>query len=607
MKTTNDSVVLFIYKTDSFTDPHKNALPASKFTEADFPRGASQIKKYFDHFWVSNKEETYPIYTTCKLGLNGDVGSFVTSMSQHARNFNGRFEKSALQYSDTVCAGYLPGTHRHMNVAQLQQIYTLQAKVLNSTRADAQNRLPEPPPFALQWKMIKDGISKPNRPPGYKSSWAIHVFCRKGQEKDVGRLIKTINKTHINKAGRVRQKIKYSPNLDPKILNVTELGLCAGFRAWHSEYIESIEHHYSVDIVNADVTVDKAPPIMSPDKGIMQTFSIRRWLLSRHPKGRPDVPLFLTVEIDEAHAGYNLTCSRKFTEEAKDIAMHLPVYIMKTYGEDPVTKETTPGGMAILKLFTAYGQNRYQTMEWDEKEQRVITFMEKEMKEDLKEMEEDSAPWIRDKPTVVETKSEEPTLRPLPRDCRASYDDQSCKTSGSAQTIKGFLERVDLNDVPDELVISIKAWIEHTEAEAAAKAAATVAAAVAALEGTTGGEVSNPSTEGVPAEEGHNNNNNNSTTNNDNGPNTHANDSKDYSHDSGSSLGSHEDGSSLGGNNEDDDEPPPPGARGNSIRNVWNSSLNVSMQTTNDEDMNDEDATSRFNNGTGDPFVGPGA
>jgi hypothetical protein len=275
---------------------------------------------------------------------------------------------------------------------------------------------------------------------------------------------------------------------------------------------------------------------------------------------------------------------------------------MKTFGEDPVTKETTPGGMAILKLFTACGQTKYQTMEWDEKEQRVITFTEKEMKEDLKEVEEDSAPWMRDKPTAVETKAEEPMLRPLSRDCRESYDDQSCKTSGSAQTIKGFLERVDLNDVPDELVISIKAWIEQTEAEAAAKAAATVAAA-ATLEGTTGGEVSNTSTERGPAEEGHNNNNNNSTTNNNNGLNTHANDSKEDSHDSGSSGstlgGSHDDGSTLGGNNEDDDEPPAPGARGNSM-------LNVSMQSTNDEDMNDEDATSRFNNGTGDPFVGPG-
>jgi hypothetical protein len=238
-------------------------------------------------------------------------------------------------------------------------------------------------------------------------------------------MIKAITDS-LNLSGTLNYPIRYADVLNPKKQNPRELFKCHANRGWHARGTGSMVHHYSTDFIDPDVFTKDAPKLFNPSKEDPETFSMRRYLFSLHPKNSSNAPLFLSCEPDYGHGGYWLSFARRHSLEAEAIAKGLPMYVMKQYGEG-----TPEAGDAILRLLTESGQETYLSLDWDEKSQSVITIQEKDMEANINCFEADwstgswcDGPKAEDdsKPAAISNK------RPLPKDTKEIFDDKSVMT-----------------------------------------------------------------------------------------------------------------------------------------------------------------------------------
>jgi hypothetical protein len=151
-KEVDATIVIYVFSPLPTADPFAVAITPDMITDSAFPRSLNQLEKYFNrNFRVRQEDGTYPIYTSCKLGINGDAPHFLKQLSEFAsKHLNGRFEVSPIQHANTTDVGWLAGLPKWVNGEDIQSSLTFQFNVLNRDRADQKNRRPAPPPIAVQ-------------------------------------------------------------------------------------------------------------------------------------------------------------------------------------------------------------------------------------------------------------------------------------------------------------------------------------------------------------------------------------------------------------------------------------------------------------------------
>jgi hypothetical protein len=464
------SLVVMVYDTKEDVDPFVGALTGDKLNNASFPHSFNQMQKYFSKNLQFKFDEEYPIYSSIKIAFNGNKDEIITNMAGFARSIRGYFEVAPIQSGKVVQALWMPGTHRHINVQDLQRELTFQMDVLNRSREDRENRRPSPPPIALKWKLVWDGIPKSQRPAGWKPIYAIHIFCLIEDVKEVKHMTKTILLSHVNKGwGRYNFKIRVADCLE-RGMDSYEKDACASSRAWHNCIVSCMSHYDCYDILNPKLVAAAAPRIRNPKTGDLEPFTLRRWLFSKHPPGNPRGARFLSVEPDHNHSKFVITFCRAHEDFCLPLARGLPIHVMKEFGEQP-GKEGEAAGDAILRLLSETGQERYTNEDWDEENQRVVSGREREMQEMNNELEIEwdflEPPPSDEEGNKLSASADAPKKRPLPRDLRDNFDDRSFFTTNSDLTIKHHLRAVDLSDAPDQAAESLQRQLGEQELAAA--------------------------------------------------------------------------------------------------------------------------------------------
>lgn len=460
LKQLTDSAVLYPVRAPIGREKPELTLSSQHWSNEAFPKNMSQISKYFYGFSPKSRpnDSDLSIYTTVRIGFNGNEDDITKQLAAHTReNLNGWFAKSPLQTPSAKVDGFLLGSHGKMNLPALYEQMNHHITIMNLERPDKDKRLSDGLEFAFKWRTIWSGLSTKDQPPGYKSTYAVHVIIRFDQVETGRPLIKeALNR--LNNSNYFNFPLRYVECIDKVNMDSTALDRTQFLITRQQIWLDSFDHILSSDFLHPTKMAGKhVPPVINPRTGRAQTFNVRRYLYAHrvHQDGKADVPLFVSCEPDMAHANHWITYPRLHKDEAMKRIKGLPTYMMRDYGQG------ADASFQIQLLFSTMGERHYMDQAWDEETQTVLT---PEARYQMATDEAINQRWMLDmqmmQPPLAATNQHLETppnaARPVPRRTLADqwdkYDDHSVNTTGTHMTEKGNLKTVTTGEFIDPMI-----------------------------------------------------------------------------------------------------------------------------------------------------------